>query len=230
MAETVGTATQVQEAAGWGTTTADVSAYAGGVVRLVFHLDSDLVGQLAGLAIDDVSVKHCPSVCGNGVVGPGEQCDLGATNGASDSCCTLSCRFRAGAASYICRAATNACDATELCTGSSGDCPADAAEPDGTNCNQVCTQSATCQGGVCTGAVARNCDDNNPCTTDTCNPATGCQHSGTCAPDGGSGADGGGGGGNGSCGCTTPGAGVELAALHVLGVLLVALRRAHRKR
>jgi hypothetical protein len=33
----------------------------------------------------------------------------------------------------------------------------------------------TCSGGICAGAPA-NCNDNNGCTDDGCNPATGCTH------------------------------------------------------
>jgi fibro-slime domain-containing protein len=36
----------------------------------------------------------------------------------------------------------------------------------------LCTQNDSCSEGICTGSVI-NCNDNNPCTTDTCNPRTG---------------------------------------------------------
>jgi hypothetical protein len=46
-------------------------------------------------------------------------------------------------------------------------------------CGNVCTGDAcntpVCNGGVC-GTEAVNCDDNNACTTDTCDPVTGCAH------------------------------------------------------
>jgi hypothetical protein len=49
--------------------------------------------------------------------------------------------------------------------------------PNGTACNDgnVCTQSDSCQAGVCVG-VPRVCDDGNPCTDDVCDPAAGCIH------------------------------------------------------
>ncbi|MCW5891699.1 MAG: hypothetical protein KIT14_14280 [bacterium] len=49
--------------------------------------------------------------------------------------------------------------------------------PDGSGCSDanLCTTNDTCQGGVCVGGPARNCDDDNSCTTDTCVPATGCK-------------------------------------------------------
>ncbi|MBM4345513.1 MAG: hypothetical protein FJ100_19245, partial [Deltaproteobacteria bacterium] len=38
-----------------------------------------------------------------------------------------------------------------------------------------CTEADTCAGGVCAGAAA-DCNDKNPCTTDSCLPNGGCQH------------------------------------------------------
>src|SRR5256886_8307355 len=34
----------------------------------------------------------------------------------------------------------------------------------------------TCQAGVCTGGTPLGCNDNNACTTDSCDPATGCRN------------------------------------------------------
>ena len=92
-----------------------------------------------------------PNACGNGIVGPGEQCDEGAANGTSTSCCTLSCQFRA--AGQTCRPAASDCDVAEACTGSSATCPSDAKKPDGTSCNDgnACTAADHCNGGVCVG-------------------------------------------------------------------------------
>jgi hypothetical protein len=45
-------------AAGWGLHRADISSYAGRTIQLRFHLDSDAIVNLAGLAIDDVRVSH----------------------------------------------------------------------------------------------------------------------------------------------------------------------------
>ncbi|MCS6799310.1 MAG: hypothetical protein NZ898_12440 [Myxococcota bacterium] len=46
---------------------------------------------------------------------------------------------------------------------------------DGTLCDDgnACTGSDTCRGGRCTGEVLR-CDDRNVCTSDSCDPASGC--------------------------------------------------------
>ncbi|MGH9967587.1 MAG: proprotein convertase P-domain-containing protein, partial [Pyrinomonadaceae bacterium] len=60
MTNTVGNpAVTVQEAGGWGNYRADISDFSGLNVELRFHLDSDTTVQLAGLAIDDVSVTGC---------------------------------------------------------------------------------------------------------------------------------------------------------------------------
>jgi hypothetical protein len=40
----------------------------------------------------------------------------------------------------------------------------------------ACTTADTCAGGVCVGGAAPNCDDSNPCTNDSCVPASGCAH------------------------------------------------------
>ncbi|MBM4354309.1 MAG: hypothetical protein FJ109_11020 [Deltaproteobacteria bacterium] len=37
-----------------------------------------------------------------------------------------------------------------------------------------CTLNDTCVEGICVGGVAPNCDDKNPCTSDSCEPAAGC--------------------------------------------------------
>jgi hypothetical protein len=48
---------------------------------------------------------------------------------------------------------------------------------DGTRCGseETCIENGVCQKGVCQG-TAPACDDQNPCTTDSCAPGAGCQH------------------------------------------------------
>jgi len=56
--------------------------------------------------------------------------------------------------------------------------------PDGTACSDhnPCTENDKCVSGKCTGTIV-SCDDNNSCTSDTCDPVTGqCVH--TALPDG----------------------------------------------
>ncbi len=45
-----------------------------------------------------------------------------------------------------------------------------------------CTQVDTCVLGKCTAGSLLNCDDNNPCTIDGCDPLAGCKHTATTAP------------------------------------------------
>ena len=51
-------------------------------------------------------------------------------------------------------------------------CISDASCGDGNICNGV----ETCQAGVCTAGTPLDCDDGDPCTMDSCAPASGCQH------------------------------------------------------
>ncbi len=69
----------------------------------------------------------------------------------------------------------DACDAKDGCkhTNKSGPCDAD-----GTSC----TQDDVCKDGKCEAGKVLNCDDNNPCTKDTCDPKDGCKYENTQAP------------------------------------------------
>jgi MYXO-CTERM domain-containing protein len=60
------------------------------------------------------------------------------------------------------------------------------AEDNGTPCTfDKCHQNSTCQTGNCAAGDLVDCDDNNDCTTDSCDPAVGCKHvnlnAGTCS-------------------------------------------------
>jgi autotransporter-associated beta strand protein len=48
-----------QVSAGWGLMQADISSFAGKMIEVRFHLESNATTQLSGLAIDDVEVKAC---------------------------------------------------------------------------------------------------------------------------------------------------------------------------
>ncbi|MBX3024444.1 hypothetical protein KF840_05990 [bacterium] len=133
----------------------------------------------------------------------GTNCDDGAFCNGSDTCSAGNCDVHAGdpcpgpdgdtncaescdetadnctapdPAGSLCRPASGDCDLAEVCDGVSATCPADAKEPDGTSCDDasVCTQSDTCQGGLCTGADPLDCDDGDACTADSCAPLSGC--------------------------------------------------------
>jgi hypothetical protein len=92
---------------------------------------------------------------------------LGATCATGDECVAGAfCTDGFCCSSSAC-GACKACNATGACQNADGTaCPSpDACHP----------QAGTCSGGACQSA-ALNCDDNNPCTADSCNPASGCVH------------------------------------------------------
>ena len=63
------------------------------------------------------------------------------------------------------------------CTPATGDCsliPAN--EAAACNDGNACTIGESCSDGVCLGGVGLNCNDVNPCTTDSCVPDLGCVH------------------------------------------------------
>ncbi|NXS72721.1 ADA32 protein, partial [Pandion haliaetus] len=91
------------------------------------------------------------SVCGNGIMEPGEQCDCGAAEAClKDKCCTKMCRFKPGVKcssglccnecqfkqkNSQCRPPADAqCDLAEFCNGSSASCPPDLYVQDGHGC------------------------------------------------------------------------------------------------
>ena len=87
------------------------------------------------------------TVCGNGLIEVGEQCDQGAANGTSGSCCTSGCQFVSVGTS--CRTAAGVCDVVETCTGASGACPANGFASASTVCRPSaggCDPAETCTG------------------------------------------------------------------------------------
>lgn len=104
--------------------------------------------------------------CGNGIVEEGEDCDCGSTKSCPDNpCCNpLTCKFMDDAvcseeqsccsgcqfisANTTCRASTGPCDIEEVCTGTSGSCPANSYQPDGQSCGD--NTGLSCARGYCT--------------------------------------------------------------------------------
>ncbi|MFW5740435.1 MAG: hypothetical protein ACOC1F_08720, partial [Myxococcota bacterium] len=58
--------------------------------------------------------------------------------------------------------------------------------PDGADCGDgdFCNGAETCIAGVCVDDTPLSCDDDNPCTSDYCEPTTGCHHGITACSDG----------------------------------------------
>ncbi|MBI5055620.1 MAG: DUF4215 domain-containing protein [Nitrospirae bacterium] len=142
--------------------------------------------------------------CGDGIQQPGigEVCDDGnAVNG--DGCntlCQLDCinnsTMLCGSSNVgECRQGTQTCidgiwsqcigeigPSAEICDGLDNDCDGktdeDCVPSDGAACNDgdACTTGETYVSGVCQGGTPVNCDDGNECTSDSCDPASGCIH------------------------------------------------------
>lgn len=133
-----------------------------------------------GIAIDNINVAAVPlvaatctpSVCGDGILHPSEQCDDG--NTVAGDCCSPTCTFVA--AGTVCRTSAGQCDIAEMCTGNSGVCPTDGLAADGTTCNDgnACSQTDACQTGTCIGSNPVVCTASTQChIAGICNPTTG---------------------------------------------------------
>lgn len=131
--------------------------------------------DLGPIILDSSSAVTFEAVtpCGNGVLDAGEACDDGNTSGAD--CCAPNCQL--ADAGTTCRAAAGACDAAEVCTGTSAECPADGAREDGALCStgDPCAANGSCLAGTCV-AGPPDCDDHVPCTQDVCDEILGCVH------------------------------------------------------
>lgn len=155
--QVAGSNVTLNESAGWGVQSADISAYAGKNVEVVFHLESSANVNLAGLAIDDVSILGCPAaVCGNAVQEGMEQCDDGNMmdgDGCDNNCTTTAC-------------GNGIMTMGEMCD--------DGNMLDGDGCDSNCKPTG-CPNGIATGT--EDCDDGNMMDGDGCDnncTLTGC--------------------------------------------------------
>lgn len=82
-------------------------------------------GASFNISIDN-SCGGTPNVtlCRNGILEGTEECEVDAF-GLFNPCCDRRCRFFTPAAAHVCRAATDTCDAPDLCPGGSDLCAAD---------------------------------------------------------------------------------------------------------
>ncbi len=172
-------AVTLNESAGWGVHTADISAYAGKQIQVVFHLDSNATGQFSGFAIDDVSVSACSNaVCGNNMTEFGETCDDG--NMTSGDGCDSNCTMTGCGNSIVTMGETcddgnttsgDGCDSNCTMTGcgngvtTMGEACDDGNMTNGDGCDTNCTVSA-CGNGIRGGMEA--CDDGNMTNGDGC--------------------------------------------------------------
>lgn len=108
------------------------------------------------------------SLCGDGTLDPGEQCDAGALNGLAESCCDAACNI--APPSQVCRPAAGECDESESCNGLSDDCPVDLPKTAGSPCtadSSLCTADVCDTDGACAHPLlaGTTCDD-EACTCD----------------------------------------------------------------
>jgi MYXO-CTERM domain-containing protein len=177
--QVTGANVNLQESAGWGVSNADISAFAGKNIEVVYHLESNGSINLAGLAIDDVSVVGCPSaVCGNAVKEGVEQCDDGNMtdgDGCDNNCTTTACGNGVITLGEMCDDKNtldgDGCDSNCTITGcgnkivtGSEDCD-DGNMTDGDGCDNNCTLTS-CGNGIIT--MPEVCDDANGTDGDGC--------------------------------------------------------------
>jgi len=120
----------------------------------------------------DCEVASCDPVAGCQITAAanGVLCDDGNLCSQGDQCLEGACV----GSPFLCDGG-DGCSGT-VCEPTTGNCVPGTAE-DGTPCNDgdACQVGETCQAGACAaGGVFISCDDGNPCTTDSCDPATGC--------------------------------------------------------
>jgi probable HAF family extracellular repeat protein len=102
----------------------------------------------------------------------GTACTDGNACTTSDVCVRGTC-----AGTSVTCAASDACHLPGVCDVANGHCSNPAA-PDSTSCpdGDLCNGVELCVGGQCQSGAPLSCDDQDPCTIDTCVPATGCSH------------------------------------------------------
>jgi uncharacterized repeat protein (TIGR01451 family) len=156
---------------------------------------------LNGSSCTDGNVCNGPEICQSGTCTGGTPINCNDNNVCTTDGCdpVFGCTNTAVLNATPCPD-TNVCNGAETCqagvcaTGTplncndSNVCTADTCNPvtgctnapvlNGTACDDgdECNGDETCQAGVCSGAPPVNCDDGNPCTTDTCDAVLGCQN------------------------------------------------------
>ena len=120
--------------------------------------------------------------CVHTSVANGTTCSDGNACTTGDTCQTGTCK---GGAAPDCDD-RNGCT-TDSCNTSTGCVHASVANGSACSDGSACTTADACQSGTCIGGAAPNCDDNNVCTTDSCDTSLGCLHvnaNGTTCSDG----------------------------------------------
>ena len=136
--------------------------------------DSCVGGQCTGKTIDCDDKNLCTNDTCKAASGCTHEaktgaCDDGDSCTEKDACAKGKC---AGTA-LICDdgnpCTTDSCDPKAGCTFGPNDKPCVGPDP--------CIGGTTCKNGKCQGGQKKDCDDKDPCTTDSCEAKLGCQHS-----------------------------------------------------
>lgn len=142
-------------------------------VRFGFDSVDSAVNQYSGFSVDDVQVRAFTQACTTNA-----QCDDGAFCNGVEQCSAGSCT----------PGTPVACDDGVACTLDSCNEATDACEhaPNNAVCDDgvACNGSESCGATGCQAGTPLNCNDNDACTTDSCNPATGCQNVALACDDG----------------------------------------------
>ena len=136
--------------------------------------DACFDGKCKGVAIECDDTNPCTTdACqpGVGCVSTnidGVPCDDGALCTLNDSCKGGACQ--AGVPKSC--DDSNACT-LDLCHKASGDC-INSPTTDACDDGDICTVGDACKDGACAAGAPKSCDDNLPCTTDSCKAGVGC--------------------------------------------------------
>ena len=130
-------------------------------------------GNVCPAPADPCLIEACLNgVCGFAPFNEGGSCNDGNLCTQTDFCQNGVC---VGTDPVVCPD-PDQCHDPGVCDPASGLC-SNPARTDGTLCSDgnECTMNDSCQGGTCVGQVV-SCDDGLSCTTDSCNPVSGCVH------------------------------------------------------
>lgn len=111
--------------------------------------------------------------CSQPALADGTQCDDDNACTQVDTCQAGSCF---GGSAVVC-SPLDQCHAQGVCNTQTGLC-SNPNLPNNSPCNDndPCTLVDSCSSGVCVGSGAKICDDQNPCTDDSCSQGVGCVH------------------------------------------------------
>ena len=130
-----------------------------------------MVSAVDGKPCDDGGACTTADSCvGGSCKGKPKTCDDG------DACTFDTCQPGTG----LCQHKAIDCDDGNLCTedqcgAGDGKC---VGLPSAGKCDDgdICTEADLCKAGACKAGTPKTCDDNQPCTTDKCDPSSGCTH------------------------------------------------------